>query len=670
MFAKPHFTRDDRSTFPPFYDVSGGYDTHPPIPTTPHVIKELQKKLPFLPGHQFDIAKSERANERKSHAFDYCNGVPVFKEEAPGIAGKPLTGQKESKVHTSVELYPHNADGAKSVPAWVAFDRKVLRFYAYFQEAVHERREEQYRVRRVNIYFYLEDDSVHVSEPRTANSGIPQGTLIRRHRIPKPDSEHGQHYIVKDFNVGKEVTFYGRTFKIVGCDNFTRDFLSALNITAPPNTLFPPDPYELCRADLLSRMKPTRPRAPKTSLKKFLENDRRVLRFYCMWDDTNSVFGDLRHMVIHYFLSDDTIEIRESIPANSGRESNTLFLRRCRLPKRPRVFLYGQSEGGGEGAQQQQQAQGTATEYFTDRDFTIGTVLHLYGRPFVICDCDEFTKEYYRDKYGVEEFNPVHIEDYEEDGNGEKKDHQLPYSPVPPDLLPFPPTSLSSLKQPPPGVAPNSMEAAVKALSMPLIGGTPAAKKDFKKLSLYDGVVLRFAAGLKTNRQVDKDRRFVISLHVADDTVSVFEPRSRNSGVVGGKFLEKQKIGRPDGCGVYGVGDFAIGAELTFFHHPFIITGADEYAIKFMDNHPEMFPLHHEQRFLQTQQQPPAPTTYAGGNGGVVPIPTQQGVLQVSPVQLPPGMQSQVVGVERETPPPTPAPELRTEMKRGLGIPV
>jgi hypothetical protein len=27
----------------------------------------------------------------------------------------------------------------------------------------------------VNIYFYLEDDSVHVSEPKTSNSGIPQG---------------------------------------------------------------------------------------------------------------------------------------------------------------------------------------------------------------------------------------------------------------------------------------------------------------------------------------------------------------------------------------------------------------------------------------------------------------------------------------------------------------
>ncbi len=52
---------------------------------------------------------------------------------------------------------------------------QVLRFYAYFQEAVHEKREEKYRIRRCTIYFYLEDDTIQVNEPNVANSGIPQG---------------------------------------------------------------------------------------------------------------------------------------------------------------------------------------------------------------------------------------------------------------------------------------------------------------------------------------------------------------------------------------------------------------------------------------------------------------------------------------------------------------
>ena len=50
-----------------------------------------------------------------------------------------------------------------------------MRFYAYFQEAVHEKAEEQYRIRHCIILFYLEDDTIQVNEPRQENSGIPQG---------------------------------------------------------------------------------------------------------------------------------------------------------------------------------------------------------------------------------------------------------------------------------------------------------------------------------------------------------------------------------------------------------------------------------------------------------------------------------------------------------------
>jgi len=38
-------------------------------------------------------------------------------------------------------------------------------------------------------------------------------------------------------------------------------------------------------------------------------------------------------MVLHYYLADDTVEIRENCPANAGRDAAPTFLRRCRLPK-------------------------------------------------------------------------------------------------------------------------------------------------------------------------------------------------------------------------------------------------------------------------------------------------------------------------------------------------
>jgi len=47
------------------------------------------------------------------------------------------------------------------------------------------------------------------------------------------------------------------------------------------------------------------------------------------------MFGDPREMELHYFLADDTIEILEKIPPNSGRDAVPMFLRRARLPKDP-----------------------------------------------------------------------------------------------------------------------------------------------------------------------------------------------------------------------------------------------------------------------------------------------------------------------------------------------
>jgi hypothetical protein len=51
------------------------------------------------------------------------------------------------------------------------------------------------------------------------------------------------------------------------------------------------------------------------SQKQFLDNDRKVLPF-----------------VAHYYLADDTIEIREVHHPNDGRDSFALLLRRQKLP--------------------------------------------------------------------------------------------------------------------------------------------------------------------------------------------------------------------------------------------------------------------------------------------------------------------------------------------------
>jgi len=58
-----------------------------------------------------------------------------------------------------------------------------------------------------------------------------------------------------------------------------------------------------------------------------------VLRFFCIWDDRDSMFGEMRPFILHYFLVDDTIEIREVHKANDGRDPFPVLVRRQRLPK-------------------------------------------------------------------------------------------------------------------------------------------------------------------------------------------------------------------------------------------------------------------------------------------------------------------------------------------------
>ena len=51
-----------------------------------------------------------------------------------------------------------------------------------------------------------------------------------------------------------------------------------------------------------------------------------------------------------------------------------------------------------------------SVNYFADSDLMVGRVVNEFGRKILLTDCDEFTKEYYRNKYGVDNFDPVHYD--------------------------------------------------------------------------------------------------------------------------------------------------------------------------------------------------------------------------------------------------------------------
>ena len=76
--------------------------------------------------------------------------------------------------------------------------------------------------------------------------------------------------------------------------------------------------------------------------------------------------------------------------------------------------------------------------------------------------------------------------------------------------------------------------------------------------------------------------------------VTIYEPPVRNSGIIGGKFLERTRVAKPistpERPEFYGPADFSIGAVIEVFRHRFVITNADEYVLKYMEANSTQFP--------------------------------------------------------------------------------
>ncbi|XP_036772286.1 EF-hand domain-containing protein 1 isoform X2 [Manis pentadactyla] len=442
--------------------------------------------------------------------------------------------------------------GLPFLPGMSFTDSTVLKFDAYFQEDVPMSTEEHYRIRHVNIYYYLEDDSMSIIEPVVENSGIPQGKLIKRQRLPK--NYQGDHYHWKDLNRGIDITIYGKTFHIVDCDRFTQVFLESQGIELNPPEKMVLDPYtELRKQPLRKYVTPS----DFDQLKQFLTFDKQVLRFYAIWDDTDSMFGECRTYVIHYYLMDDTVEIREVHERNNGRDPVPLLMNRQRVPK---VLV--------ENAKNFPQcvleiSDQEVLEWYTAKDFIVGKPVTLLGRTFFIYDCDSFTRQYYKEKFGISDLPRIDVS---------KKE-------PPPVKQELPPYNGYGLVE-------DSAQNCFALIPKP-------PKRDVLKMLMNDNKVLRYLAALESPIPEDKDRRFVFSYFLATDTISIFEPPVRNSGIIGGKYLGRTKVVKPyssvENPVYYGPSDFFIGAVIEVFGHRFIILDADDYVLKYMESNTAQF---------------------------------------------------------------------------------
>jgi hypothetical protein len=111
-------------------------------------------------------------------------------------------------------------------------------------------------------------------------------------------------------------------------------------------------------------------------------------------------------------------------------------------------------------------------------------------------------------------------------------------------------------------------------------------KRDFFKYVDNDKTVLRYIARFNTLVPEDVDRRLIVSFFLADDSISIYEPAQKNSGIMEGKFLERRKYKNVDKNNEFITPtDMPIGGDVKINGYSFHIESCDEFTKKFLNTH-------------------------------------------------------------------------------------
>lgn len=245
---------------------------------------------------------------------------------------------------------------------------------------------------------------------------------------------------------------------------------------------------------------------------------------------------------MHYFLADDTVEIREVHHPNDGRDSFPVMLRRQRVPfshevKQPGLAFIGDN-------------------YLTCDEITPDQPIIAFGRAFHILGVDQMTRDYYAAKHGA----------FFDLGS-----------------LPQPEARPPVEKQIPPYNGFGDERDTLGYIHR-LVPQKP--KNDFFKAVDNDKKVLRYTASLNTRVPEDVDRRFIISFYLADDTISIYEPAIKNSGIIEGPFLRRSKYKNVDNNNQHITpSDMPIGGDIKINGYSYHMISADDYTANYLSAH-------------------------------------------------------------------------------------
>ena len=115
-------------------------------------------------------------------------------------------------------------------------------------------------------------------------------------------------------------------------------------------------------------------------------------------------------------------------------------------------------------------------------------------------------------------------------------------------------------------------------------------KKDMTKLFTNDQYVMRFEARMISESKEDNVRNFIISFFCGDDTIQVYQNADKNSGIWGGKFMERKRHEKSGDQRYFNDADFQVGGLIKLGAYTFQLLKADDFTINYMRERPEKFP--------------------------------------------------------------------------------
>eukprot|EP00455_Lapot_gusevi_P004334 TRINITY_DN1179_c0_g2_i9.p1 TRINITY_DN1179_c0_g2~~TRINITY_DN1179_c0_g2_i9.p1 ORF type:complete len:453 (+),score=86.31 TRINITY_DN1179_c0_g2_i9:83-1441(+) len=209
--------------------------------------------------------------------------------------------------------------------------------------------------------------------------------------------------------------------------------------------------------------------------------------------------------------------------------------------------------------------------FYTTEDIRIGNVLNIFGREVKICDYDKNTRDFLQSKYGITAYNPINYT----------------VAPKPKAAREMPPY--------------NGFGDEEDSLGSCLRLDVKPPRKDGTRFAKYGDGGVKFVMRLDNGVPTDEIRRFVITCFLADDTIAIFEPVQRNSGIVGGKFLQRQKVKNTNGK-LFVASDFHVGCKVSINGFSFVCIATDERSLSFMEGNSDNYEHSDVNRILRKVQ--------------------------------------------------------------------